>query len=196
MRSGKDILGRSSLSSPNLITNQARVRLPVGTYRMGPAYPISFCIKRKVIPHEKVLRAKFPSNANVLMFKRYYQNLNNDEKQIRWETMSHEKTNEREAELYELKMPGEFIGKEVIDSEARKIGIVRSVRLKLVPLEVSLIIKGIEVEFPVNAKDIDVVGSLIKLKIPAKHSEEIEIQDVINLREEIFTEMKALLHTK
>ena len=109
--------------------------------------------------------------------------------------MSPEKPNEREAELYELKMPGEFIGKEVINSEARKIGIVRSVRLKLVPLEVSLIVKGIEIEFPVNAKDVEVVGSLIKLKIPAKYSEEIEIQDVINLREELFTEMKALLHS-
>ncbi len=109
--------------------------------------------------------------------------------------MSPEKTNEREAELFELKMPGEFIGKEVIDSEARKIGIVRNIRLKLVPLEVSLIVKGIEVEFPVNAKDVEVVGSLIKLKIPAKHSEEIEIQDVINLREEILTEMKTLLHS-
>src|SRR5271157_2658720 len=107
-----------------------------------------------------------------------------------------EKLNEREAELYELTMPGEFLGKEVVDSEARKVGIVRSIRLKLVPLEVSLIVKGIEVEFPVNAKDIEVAGGIIKLKIPAKHSDEIEIQDVINLREEVFTEMKALLHNK
>ena len=107
-----------------------------------------------------------------------------------------EKSTEREAELYELGMPGEFLGKEVIDSEARKIGVVRSIRMKLVPLEVSVIVKGIEVEFPVNARDIEVVGGIIKLKIPAKHSDEIDIQDVINLREEIFTEMKAQLHNK
>jgi sporulation protein YlmC with PRC-barrel domain len=107
-----------------------------------------------------------------------------------------EKTSEREAELYELSMPGEFLGKEVVDSEARKVGIVRCIRLKLVPLEVSLIVKGMEVEFPVNAKDIEVAGSIIKLRTPAKHSDEIEVQDVIALREEVFAEMKAMLHNK
>ena len=45
-----------------------------------------------------------------------------------------------EAELYELSMPGRLIGKEVLDNRARRIGIVRSIRIALHPTRSELIV--------------------------------------------------------
>ncbi|MGV9169081.1 MAG: hypothetical protein ACOC38_03970, partial [Promethearchaeia archaeon] len=59
-----------------------------------------------------------------------------------------------EAELYELSMPGRLLGKEVLDSRARRIGIVRSIRISLHPTRSELIVKGAEVEFPVDFEKI------------------------------------------
>ena len=42
------------------------------------------------------------------------------------------------AELYELSIPGQIIGKEVIDASARKIGVVRNVKLTFPPTKVNL----------------------------------------------------------
>ena len=60
-----------------------------------------------------------------------------------------------EAELYELSMPGRLLGKEVLDNRARRIGIVRSIRIALNPTRSELIVKGAEVEFPVDFSKVD-----------------------------------------
>ncbi|MHA1409468.1 MAG: hypothetical protein ACTSQY_03960 [Candidatus Odinarchaeia archaeon] len=95
------------------------------------------------------------------------------------------------AELYELKMPGELLGKEVVDSKARRIGVVRNLRITLPPVKTELIIKGLDIEFTVNTDNIATVGSVIQLNIVVKEAEEIEIHDILRLRREIWDEIKA-----
>jgi len=70
-----------------------------------------------------------------------------------------------EAELYELSMPGRLLGKEVLDNRARRIGIVRSIRIALNPTRSELIVKGAEVEFPVDFSKVDAVGTVVQLEV-------------------------------
>ena len=106
--------------------------------------------------------------------------------------MSEEKS-PLELELYELALPGNLVGKEVVDSLARKVGIVRSVKLRFFPLRVAVIIKGMGVEFAVDAKDVEAISkSIVKLNKPAKQSEEIDLQDVYTIRDEIYSEIKTI----
>jgi sporulation protein YlmC with PRC-barrel domain len=97
------------------------------------------------------------------------------------------------AELYELRIPGELIGKEVIDASARKIGIVRNVKLTFPPAKISIIIKGLDVEIPLPIDTIATVGGVIQLKETIKQVEELEIRDVARLREEVANEIAAYL---
>ena len=97
-----------------------------------------------------------------------------------------------EIELYEPEMPGVLVGKEVVDSFARRVGIVRNIKLQFYPLNIILIVKGLGVEFSINIKDIEAIGSVIRLKSPAKQSQEIDVTDVIKLRQEIISELKIL----
>jgi len=96
-----------------------------------------------------------------------------------------------EVELYELRVPGHIIGKEVIDGLARRVGVVRSVKLKLPDLKVELIVKGLDIEFPVDSEDISAVGNVIQLKTVIKEAEPIDIHQVAKLRKEILSEIKA-----
>ena len=98
-----------------------------------------------------------------------------------------------ESELYELSMPGKIIGKEIFDNRARRIGIVRNIRLSLAPLKVELIVKGLEVEFPIDIQDVETVGSVIQLKTIAKEAEEIDIRDVIRLQKEVWDDIRSYL---
>lgn len=102
-----------------------------------------------------------------------------------------EVTSTIEVELYELKVPGHLIGKEVIDGLARRIGVVRSVRLKLPELKVELVVKGLDVEFPVDSEDISAVGNVIQLKTAIKEAEPIDIHEVARLRKEIISEIRS-----
>ncbi|HDQ16419.1 MAG TPA: PRC-barrel domain containing protein [Bacteroidetes bacterium] len=97
------------------------------------------------------------------------------------------------AELYELTMPGELIGKEVIDASARKIGIVRNIKLTFPPARIEVIIKGLDVEFPLPMEVIANVGGVVQLKETIKQAEELEIRDVARLREEIANEIASYL---
>ena len=94
------------------------------------------------------------------------------------------------AELYELTMPGQLIGKEVVDSKARRIGVVRNLRVSIPPIKTEMIVKGLDVEFPVNIENISTVGTVIQLNIAVKEAEEIEIHDILKLRKEIWDEIK------
>ena len=98
-----------------------------------------------------------------------------------------------EAELYELKMPGRLLGKEVLDSRARRIGIVRSIRIALHPIRSELIVKGAEVEFPVDFSKVDAVGTVVQLNSVVKDAEEIEVHDVIRLQKEVLDDIRSCL---
>jgi sporulation protein YlmC with PRC-barrel domain len=98
-----------------------------------------------------------------------------------------------EAELYELKMPGRILGKEVLDNRARRIGIVRSIRIALHPLRSELIVKGAEVEFPVDFSKVETVGTVVQLNSLVKDAEEIEVHDVIRLQKEVLDDIRSYL---
>jgi hypothetical protein len=99
-----------------------------------------------------------------------------------------------EAEVYELQMKGNLVGKEVIDGSARRIGIVRSLRITLPPLKVELQVKGLGVELPVDVSNITFVGSVIQLSNTIREAEEIDIEDVKRLREETWREVQELVN--
>ncbi len=92
-------------------------------------------------------------------------------------------------ELYELVFPGQLIGKAVIDSDARMVGVIRNVRIQIPSPSISLIIKGLDTEFTVKAENVQVIGNVVQLNITIKHSEPIEVNDVIRLRNEIQEEI-------
>jgi len=97
------------------------------------------------------------------------------------------------AELYELRIPGELIGKEVIDASARKIGIVRNVKLTFPPAKISIILKGLDIEIQLPIDSIATIGGVVQLKETIKQAEELEIRDVARLRDEIAKEITAYL---
>ncbi len=100
-----------------------------------------------------------------------------------------------ETELYELTMPGKLMGREVVDSMARKVGLVRNIKIQFYPLNIILVVKGVGVEFIINIKEVEAIGTVIRLKNPAKQTEEIDVDDVIRLRQEISSELKMLYST-
>ena len=101
-----------------------------------------------------------------------------------------------EAELYELSMPGRILGKEVLDSRARRIGIVRSIRIALHPTRSELIVKGAEVEFPVDFSKVDTVGTVVQLNSVVNDAEELEIHDIVRLRKEVLDDIQMMLKVK
>jgi len=98
-----------------------------------------------------------------------------------------------EAEVYELQMPGNIVGKEVIDGSARRIGIVRSLRITLPPGKIELQVKGLGVELPVDVSNIAAVGNVIQLNTVIKEAEEVGISDVQRLRDETWKEVQGLI---
>ncbi len=114
---------------------------------------------------------------------------------VRWclVVMGSSINNNLEAELYELSIPGRFVGKEVIDGSARRIGIVRSVKIRVNPVKVEMVIKGLGVEFPVDIDNIQNVGNVIQLKNPVREAEDIEVKTVLMLRDELAEEVAAYL---
>jgi len=113
--------------------------------------------------------------------------------QVEMTTTTKEAMPSVEAELYELSMPGRLLGKEVLDNRARRIGIVRSIRIALNPTRSELIVKGAEVEFPVDFSKVDAVGTVVQLNSVVKDAEEIEVHDVIRLQKEVLDDIKSYL---
>nr|MDO8108759.1 hypothetical protein [Candidatus Sigynarchaeota archaeon] len=103
-----------------------------------------------------------------------------------------------ETELYELSVPGKLIGKEIIDVEARRIGICHSIKLRFgtdkkneMKIELFVIIKGLDVEFDIPFTQIDKIGNVIKLKIPARQADELHAKDAVRLQEDLAAEIRA-----
>ncbi|NVM04222.1 MAG: hypothetical protein HWN67_17965 [Candidatus Helarchaeota archaeon] len=96
-----------------------------------------------------------------------------------------------ETDLYELNLPGQFILKEVVDKDSKRIGVVRNIRLKF-PQKVELIVKGLDIELPVDFKNIQKVGTIIQLKTKIKVAEECDVSEVVRLRKEIEQEISEI----
>ena len=96
-----------------------------------------------------------------------------------------------ETDLFELNLPGQFILKEVVDKESKRIGVVRNIRLKFPP-KVELIVKGLDIEIPIDLKDIQKVGSIIQLKTKIKVAEEVDVSEVVRLQKEVEQEMREV----
>ena len=96
-----------------------------------------------------------------------------------------------ETDLYELNLPGQFILKEVVDKDSKRIGVVRNIRLKF-PQKVELIVKGLDIELPVDFKDNQKVGTIIQLKARIKVAEECDVSEVVRLRKEIEQEISEI----
>lgn len=92
-------------------------------------------------------------------------------------------------ELFELMFPGKLIGKAVIDANARMIGVIRNVRIQIPSSSITLIVKGLDTEFTIKSENIQAIGNVIQLNVNIKHSEPIEINDIIQLRNEIKEEI-------
>lgn len=92
-------------------------------------------------------------------------------------------------ELFELMFPGKLVGKAVIDANARMIGVIRNVRIQIPSPIISLTVKGLDTEFNVKSEDIQAIGNVVQLNVIIKHSEPIEINDIIKLRNEIQEEL-------
>ena len=98
-----------------------------------------------------------------------------------------------EAEFYEMSLPGKLIGKPVIDKSAKMVGIVRSVKIKLPPGKMHLVIKALNLEFLVSTEDVEAVGGVVQLNKSLKEIEMIDINDLVKLRNEVREEMDLLL---
>ncbi len=96
-----------------------------------------------------------------------------------------------ETDLYELNLPGQFIPKEVVDKDSKRIGVVRNIRLKF-PQRVELIVKGLDIEIPVDFKEVQKVGTIIQLKTKIKVAEEVDVSEVVRLQKEIEQEMREI----
>ena len=71
------------------------------------------------------------------------------------------------------------------------IGIVRNIKLTFLPFKVELVIKGIDVEMPIDANQIEQVGTVIRLSTKMKTMETIEIEEVSKLRRQLKDEIAA-----
>ena len=103
-----------------------------------------------------------------------------------------------ETEFYELAVPGRFVGKEIIDSEARRVGICHSMKFHVasdkkgdLKTNLVLVVKGLDIEFDISIDDVEIIGNVIKLKILARQADELHVRDVIRIQEEIAGEIRA-----
>jgi sporulation protein YlmC with PRC-barrel domain len=103
--------------------------------------------------------------------------------------MMTKQTMDVDLELFEIMFPGKLIGKAVIDANARMIGVIRNVRIQIPSPTISITIKGLDTEFTVKSENIQAVGNVVQLNVSIKHSEPIEINDIIKLRNEIQEEL-------
>ncbi|MFX1285370.1 MAG: hypothetical protein ACFFB5_17115 [Promethearchaeota archaeon] len=92
-------------------------------------------------------------------------------------------------ELFELMFPGKLIGKAVIDANARMIGVIRNIRIQIPSPTISLTVKGLDTEFSVKSEDIQAIGNVVQLNVVIKHSEPVEVNDIMKLRNEIQEEL-------
>ena len=100
---------------------------------------------------------------------------------------------EIEITLFEPIIPGELLGKEVIDSEARRVGIIRGIKIKYPPLKAMLIIRGKELEIDIPIDYVEQIGKTVVKVKKRIDLDEITAEDVITLTNELKKEIVAEL---
>ena len=111
--------------------------------------------------------------------------------------MNIEKKVRMEAELYELDMlPGVLIGKAVIDKDARIVGIVRNLKVTIPDFRIELIVKGVDIEIPIDIEKVSNVGNVVQLNTSMDSMESVDIEDIVKLtkelKEELIEKFKAI----
>ena len=102
-----------------------------------------------------------------------------------------------QTEFFEATFPGNLVGKEILDKSARRLGVVKSIKIEYLPWKIFLIVKGINLELPVDISEVENIGSVIQLKTKITAMPEINISDVIKIKKEIKDEIEEiLLHSK
>ena len=97
-------------------------------------------------------------------------------------------------DFFEARFPGKLVGKEVLDKDSRRLGIIKAIRVEYLPWNVSLIIKGLNVELPVNFSEVESIGTVVILKTRISVFPEIDINNLITLREEVKEDLKDIFH--
>ena len=97
-----------------------------------------------------------------------------------------------QADFYEPIFPGKIIGKEVLDKCSRRLGIVKSLKVEYLPWKISLIIKGKNLELPVDISEVENIGTVIQLKTKITAMPEIDINETINIKNELKEELKEI----
>ncbi len=97
--------------------------------------------------------------------------------------------------VHELAIPGRIQGKEIVDVNIRKIGVIRGFRIKFPPLRVYLIIRGKNTETEVPIESIDkITSNVVKINMPLDNLEELGPNDILELikevKDEIITEVQ------
>ena len=99
-----------------------------------------------------------------------------------------------QAEFFESSFPGKLVGKEVLDKDSRRLGVVKSIRVEYLPWQISLIIKGINIEIPVELSEVENIGTVIQLRTKITVAPEISVNEIIRLRDEIKEDLKDIIH--
>jgi hypothetical protein len=101
------------------------------------------------------------------------------------------------AELYEIDpIPGNLLGLPVLDKAARMVGIVRNVKLNFLPFKVELVIKGLDVEMPIDSSQIEQVGTVVRLSMKIKTMETVEVEEISKLRRQLREEIIAKIQSQ
>ncbi|MHA1615793.1 MAG: PRC-barrel domain-containing protein [Candidatus Njordarchaeales archaeon] len=97
-------------------------------------------------------------------------------------------------DLYEIKFPGKIVGKEVIDQEAKRLGIVKNIRLKTPPLRLFLVVRNKDIDVEIPFEHVDKIGkNIIKLR-KVMDVEELSVEEAIKILENVKTEIITDVH--
>jgi hypothetical protein len=102
------------------------------------------------------------------------------------------KTPITQVEFFETIFPGKLCGKEVVDKQSRRIGIIKHIIVEYLPWKVSLIVKGLNIEIPVDIREVENIGTLVQLKTKITALPEINVNDLIRIRDEVKEELKDI----
>ncbi len=93
-------------------------------------------------------------------------------------------------ELFEKKFPGLFIGKAVVDKDAKYVGVVKSLKFTFPEAKLSILIQGINsqgrnIELEVPIEKINAVGNIVKVSESFENIRSMNERDIILIRREI-----------
>jgi len=94
-------------------------------------------------------------------------------------------------DLYETRFPGKLAGKEVIDPDARRLGIVKCLRIRMSPspLRLFLVVRNKDIDIEVPFEYVEKIGkNIIKLRRKVD-VEEVSVDEALKIIEDIKSEI-------